>query len=66
VTFTRDGTAVFTPVWFAEANERVYLRTIAKSGKVKRFGSDPRVPEAKKESTSHAAQRTSREDTYYD
>jgi len=42
-TFKRDGTAVETPVWFAEANGKLYLRTIANSGKVKRIRNNPSV-----------------------
>jgi len=42
-TFKRDGTAVETAVWFAEADGKFYLRTIATSGKVKRIRNQPRV-----------------------
>jgi hypothetical protein len=43
VTLKRDGTAVETAVWFAEADGKLYLRTIANSGKVKRIRNHPRV-----------------------
>jgi len=42
-TFKRDGTAVETAVWFAEDNGKLYIRTIANSGKVKRIRNHPRV-----------------------
>ena len=42
-TFKRDGTAVHTTVWFAEAKGKLFLRTIANSGKVKRIRNDPLV-----------------------
>ena len=42
-TFRRSGEEVLTPVWFAEAGGRLYVRTIANSGKVKRIRRDARV-----------------------
>jgi PPOX class probable F420-dependent enzyme len=43
VTFRKDGTAVATPVWFAEREGRLYVMTRGDSGKVKRLRRDPRV-----------------------
>lgn len=42
-TFKRSGEEVRTPVWFAEAGGRLYLRTLANCGKVKRIRNDARV-----------------------
>lgn len=42
-TFRKTGEAVRTPVWFAEFGGRLYLRTIANSGKVKRIRNNRRV-----------------------
>jgi uncharacterized protein len=36
-TFRRDGTDVATPVWFAEAEGKLYVFTAGESGKVKRL-----------------------------
>ncbi len=43
VTYRRSGTAVSTPVWFVEEGGVLYVRTPARSGKVKRLRNDPRV-----------------------
>lgn len=43
VTFRRDGTPVPTPVWAAEADGRLYVRSERTAGKIKRLGRDPRV-----------------------
>jgi uncharacterized protein len=44
VTFRRDGTAVPTPVWFALLDDRhLVTRTEARTAKVRRIRSDPRV-----------------------
>lgn len=43
VTYRRSGTAVSTPMWFVEEDGVLYVRTPAKSGKVKRLGNNPRV-----------------------
>lgn len=43
VTFRRDGRGVPTPVWAAPAGERLYVRTVRRSGKVVRLRRDPRV-----------------------
>ena len=43
VTYRRSGTAVSTPMWFVEEDGVLYVRTPAKSGKVKRLRNNPRV-----------------------
>ena len=43
VTYRRSGAAVSTPMWFVEEDGVLYVRTPAKSGKVKRLGNNPRV-----------------------
>lgn len=43
VTYRRDGIAVPTPVWAAEADGALYVRSERASGKVKRLRNDPRV-----------------------
>ena len=43
VTYRRSGTAVSTPMWFVEEGGVLYVRTPAKSGKVKRLRNNPRV-----------------------
>ena len=43
VTYRRSGTAVPTPMWFVEEGGVLYVRTPAKSGKVKRLRNNPRV-----------------------
>ena len=42
-TFRRDGAEVKTPVWFAEAEGRLYVFTAGESGKVKRLRNSSRV-----------------------
>jgi uncharacterized protein len=42
-TFRRDGTPVPTPVWFGVADGRLYVRSEAEVGKVKRIRNDPHV-----------------------
>lgn len=42
-TYRRDGTAVPTTVWFAEAGGRLYIQTGANSGKVRRILANPAV-----------------------
>jgi uncharacterized protein len=42
-TFKRDGTPVPTPVWFGVTDERLYVRSEAKVGKIKRIRNDPHV-----------------------
>ncbi len=43
VTFRKDGTAVATPVWFAEREGKLYVKTRADAGKVKRVRRDANV-----------------------
>jgi hypothetical protein len=43
VTYRRDGTAVPTPVWAAEADGTLYVRSERTAGKVKRLRNDPRM-----------------------
>jgi PPOX class probable F420-dependent enzyme len=43
ITYRRDGTPVPTPVWAAEADSRLYVRTERKAGKAKRLRNDPRL-----------------------
>jgi hypothetical protein len=43
VTFKANGTAVPTPVWAAEADGRLYVRSERTAGKIKRLGKDTRV-----------------------
>jgi PPOX class probable F420-dependent enzyme len=42
-TFRKDGTAVPTPVWFAEDNDKLYVKTRAASGKTKRIRNNPQA-----------------------
>jgi PPOX class probable F420-dependent enzyme len=41
--FRKSGVPVRTPVWFAEAEDKLYLFTNPKSGKAKRIRTNPRV-----------------------
>jgi PPOX class probable F420-dependent enzyme len=41
--FKRDGTGVSTPVWFAQENGRLFVRTDAAAYKVKRISRNPAV-----------------------
>ena len=41
--FRKSGVPVRTPVWFAEAEGKLYLFTNPKSGKAKRIRNNPRV-----------------------
>lgn len=43
VTFKKDGTAVATPVWFAEIDGKLYVMTRSDSGKYKRIRNTSRV-----------------------
>jgi PPOX class probable F420-dependent enzyme len=43
VSLRRDGARVATAVWFAVVDGKLYLRTIADSGKVRRVRREPRV-----------------------
>jgi PPOX class probable F420-dependent enzyme len=42
-TYRRNGAAVRTPVWFAEADGVLYVYSLANAGKVKRIRATPRV-----------------------
>jgi len=42
-TFRKNGTAVYTPVWFAEENGKLYIMTRSDSGKYKRIRNNPHV-----------------------
>lgn len=41
--FRKSGAGVATPVWFAEADGRLYIYSLADAGKVKRIRNNPRV-----------------------
>jgi PPOX class probable F420-dependent enzyme len=41
--FRKNGVAVYTPIWFAEANGLLYVMTNSKSGKYKRIRNNPKV-----------------------
>jgi PPOX class probable F420-dependent enzyme len=42
-TFRKNGAPVVTTVWFAQANDKVYVWTAKTSGKVKRIRNNPTV-----------------------
>jgi len=42
-TFRKTGVPVYTPVWFAEEGDKLYVMTNAKLGKVKRIRNNPQV-----------------------
>lgn len=42
-TCRKNGEPIRTPVWFVRDGERLYIRTVAESGKVKRLRANPRV-----------------------
>ncbi len=42
-TFRKNGTPVYTPVWFGEENGRLYVMTAAKTGKAKRLRNNLQV-----------------------
>jgi PPOX class probable F420-dependent enzyme len=42
-TFYKDGRGVKTPVWFVQDGEKLYVRTVAGSWKVKRARNQPAV-----------------------
>jgi len=42
-TFRKSGVAVYTPIWFAEDNNKLYFMTNSKLGKVKRIRNNPHV-----------------------
>lgn len=43
ITFRKNGQPVTTPVWFAQENDRLYVVTARKAGKVKRIRNNSRV-----------------------
>lgn len=42
-TFRKNGAAVYTPIWFAEENGRLYFMTSSRLGKYKRIRNNPNV-----------------------
>ena len=40
-TFRKNGTGVATPVWFGEEDEKLYVMTLNKMGKMKRIRNNP-------------------------
>jgi PPOX class probable F420-dependent enzyme len=42
-TFRKSGVAVYTPIWFAEDNNKLYFMTSSKLGKYKRIRNNPQV-----------------------
>jgi len=42
-TFRKDGAGVKTPVWFVQDGDRLYVRTVADSWKVRRVRKNPQV-----------------------
>ena len=42
-TFRKTGVPVYTPIWFAEDDDKLYFMTNAKLGKVKRIRNNPQV-----------------------
>jgi PPOX class probable F420-dependent enzyme len=42
-TFRKSGVAVVTPVWFAEREDKLYVKTRIESGKSKRIRNNPSV-----------------------
>jgi len=42
-TFRKNGVAVYTPIWFAEDDSKLYFMTNSKLGKVKRIRNNPQV-----------------------
>jgi hypothetical protein len=43
VTFRKSGAAVYTPVWFAEGNGKLYVMTSDSTGKYKRIRNNPQI-----------------------
>ncbi len=41
--FRKNGTAIYTPVWFAEDNDKLDIMTRSDSGKYKRMRNNPHV-----------------------
>ena len=42
-TFRKSGVAVYTPIWFAEGDNKLYFMTSSKLGKYKRIRNNPQV-----------------------
>ncbi len=42
-TFRKTGVPVYTPIWFAEYDDKLYFMTNSKLGKVKRIRNNPQV-----------------------
>jgi uncharacterized protein len=42
-TFRKSGVAVYTPIWFAEYDDKLYFMTNIKMGKCKRIRNNPQV-----------------------
>ena len=42
-TFRKSGVGVKTPVWFVQDGDRIFVRTVANSGKVKRIRNNGQV-----------------------
>ena len=42
-TFRKSGVAVYTPIWFAEDDNKLYFMTSSKTGKYKRIRNRPQV-----------------------
>ena len=43
ITIRKNGTAVYTPVWFAENGDTIYVMTRNDSGKYKRIRNNPEI-----------------------
>lgn len=41
--FRKNGTAVYTPVWFAQEGDKLYVMTRSDSGKFKRIRNNPGI-----------------------
>jgi hypothetical protein len=42
-TFRKNGAAVYTPVWFGEEDDKIYVKSRSDSGKYKRIRNNPQV-----------------------
>jgi uncharacterized protein len=42
-TFRKNGTAIWTPLWFGEEDDKLYVMTRSDSGKYKRIRNNPQV-----------------------
>ena len=43
ISFRKNGTAIPTPVWFSEKDDKLYVMTRSDSGKYKRIRNNPQV-----------------------